>query len=253
MRRIKWHRSACIGSTNSYLNSLNGGDPNYDYEVAVTDFQDAGRGQKGNTWESQSGKNLLFSILVHPHRVDASNQFIISQAIAMAVVESVAHAVPDQKDMFTVKWPNDIYWKDSKLAGILIENTIMGEGISHSVVGVGLNVNQEKFVSDAPNPVSLKNITGYDCNKESLLEGILCRFIELMEGLSNESEQLNNNYCNRLYRREGWHTYCDSEGCFEAQIAGVALDGRLELRTQKGEHRLYEFKQVSYVLPHRSI
>ena len=88
MSKIKWHRSDSIGSTNTYLRELGGGDPDYDYEVAVADFQTAGRGQKGNTWESEQGKNLLFSILAHPHNINVREQFFISEAIALAVSDS---------------------------------------------------------------------------------------------------------------------------------------------------------------------
>ena len=162
MKNIKWHRSSSIGSTNTYLRELNGGDPAYAYEAAVASFQTAGRGQKGNSWESEAGKNLLFSILAHPNNIKVQEQFYISQAIALAVSDSVMAAVgPQYACDVSVKWSNDVYWKDFKMAGILIENTLQGSNILDTVVGVGLDVNQEVFVSDAPNPISLKNITGH--------------------------------------------------------------------------------------------
>ena len=130
MARIKWHRSESIGSTNTYLRELGGGDPSFDYEVAVATFQTAGRGQKGNTWESEAGKNLLFSILAHPQNIKVQEQFYISEAIALAVSDSViAFIGPEYADSVSVKWSNDVYWKDYKMAGILIENTLQGDRI----------------------------------------------------------------------------------------------------------------------------
>ena len=116
MSRIKWHRSDSIGSTNTYLRELKGGDPDYEYEVAVADFQTAGRGQKGNTWESEQGKNLLFSILAHPYNIKVQEQFYISEAIALAVSDAVMAALGQEfADGVSVKWSNDIYWGDFKM------------------------------------------------------------------------------------------------------------------------------------------
>ena len=104
MEKIKWHRSDSIGSTNTYLRDLKGGDPDFDYEVAVADFQTAGRGQKGNTWESEQGKNLLFSILAHPYNIKVREQFYISEAIALAVSDSVAVAMGSEYAA-DLRWP----------------------------------------------------------------------------------------------------------------------------------------------------
>lgn len=252
MSKIKWHRSDSIGSTNTYLRELNGGDSAYDYEVAVADFQTAGRGQKGNTWESEQGKNLLFSILAHPKGIKVQEQFYISQAIALAVSDAViAVAGPEYADGFSVKWSNDIYYKDYKMAGILIENTLQGSSILDTVVGVGLDVNQEVFVSDAPNPISLKNITGKEYDRDALLNDIVERFIGYME-LSSDREraEVDRLYRSRLYRREGFYKFRDENGVFEACIEGIRPDGCLMLLTRSGEHRTYEFKQVQFVQLH---
>ena len=250
MKKIKWHRSDSIGSTNTYLRELNGGDPAYDYEVAVADFQTAGRGQKGNTWESEQGKNLLFSTLAHPKGIKVQEQFYISEAIALAVSDAVIVAAgPEYAAGFSVKWSNDIYYKDCKMAGILIENTLQGSSILDTVVGVGLDVNQEVFVSDAPNPISLKNITGRDYDRDALLDDIIARFIGYME-LDTPSQRagVDELYRSRLYRRQGYYKFRDENGVFEACIEGIRPDGCLMLQTRSGEHRTYEFKQVQFVL-----
>lgn len=249
MEKIKWHRSDSIGSTNTYLRELGGGDPAYDYEVAVASFQTAGRGQKGNSWESEAGKNLLFSILAHPGNLQVQEQFYISEAIALAVSDSVMEAIgPDFAANVSVKWSNDVYWKDYKMAGILIENTLQGSRILDTVAGVGLDVNQEVFVSDAPNPISLKNITGREFDIEALLNDITTRFIGYMELPVDRRSEVDSLYRSRLYRREGYHKFRDENGVFEACIVGIRPDGCLMLQTRKGEHRVYEFKQVQFIL-----
>lgn len=249
MSRIKWHKSDRIGSTNTYLRELNGGDPAYDYEVAVASFQTAGRGQKGNTWESEAGKNLLFSILAHPKNIKVQEQFYISEAIALAVSDSVINAIgPKYAEKVSVKWSNDIYWSDFKMAGILIENTLQGSSILDTVVGVGLDVNQEVFVSDAPNPISLKNITGRDFDIDTLLNDIIDRFIGYMEKSESQHPEVDQLYRNRLYRREGIHRFRDGKGEFKASIEGIRPDGCLMLLTDNGQHRVYEFKQVQFIL-----
>ena len=119
------------------------------------DYQTAGRGCGTNTWESERGKNLLFSMLIHPENLPANKQFQISMAISLAIVDALGQLVGD----LSIKWPNDIYWRNGKIGGILIENTLKGNLIKESIIGVGLNVNQREFHSDAPNPVSLWQIT----------------------------------------------------------------------------------------------
>ena len=185
--KIKRHRLQTVHSTNSFLRELNGGDASFDMELATTEFQTAGRGQKGNSWESEQSKNLLFSILLHPVYVQPSKQFCISEAIALAVVKSLKEIVADElvaKD-FSVKWPNDIYWKNKKIAGILIENELFGSTIRDCIVGVGININQQIFLSDAPNPVSLYNILGVNTNVEEVLDDIIKQFVANVSMIEN--------------------------------------------------------------------
>ena len=119
-------------------------------------IQTAGRGQAGNSWESEAGKNLLFGLLFHPREVEANRQFILSQAVALSICETLS----DYAEDIRIKWPNDIYWKDRKICGMLIENTLVGRCIENCIIGAGININQQTFCSDAPNPVSLRQITG---------------------------------------------------------------------------------------------
>ena len=134
--------------------------------VIYTDFQSAGKGQPGNAWESSKGMNLLFSVMLHPIQVHMDELFLISQLVSVAI----KNALDEYTTNITIKWPNDIYWNDKKLAGILIENSLQGNKIMSVVIGIGLNVNQKLFLSNAPNPVSLFLITGKRQNRKQLLQ-----------------------------------------------------------------------------------
>lgn len=249
--KIKRHRLQTVHSTNSFLRELNGGDASFDMELATTEFQTAGRGQKGNSWESEKSKNLLFSILLHPVYVQPSKQFCISEAIALAVVKSLKEIVAEEsvaKD-FSVKWPNDIYWKNKKIAGILIENELFGSTIRDCIVGVGININQQNFISDAPNPVSLYNILGVNTNVEELLDTIIKQFVANVSMIENgQTALLHNEYMDSLFRRKGIYPYRDADSEFMATIKDVREDGRLILTDSDDKERIYEFKEVAIVL-----
>jgi BirA family biotin operon repressor/biotin-[acetyl-CoA-carboxylase] ligase len=202
----------------------------------VADYQTAGKGCGTNSWESERGKNLLFSMMIHPENLPANKQFQISMAISLAIVDALGQLVGD----LCIKWPNDIYWRNGKLAGILIENTLKGNFIKDSIIGVGLNVNQREFHSDAPNPVSLWQITSQETDREQLLKDILNRL--------DFGEALKECYMKLLYRRKGFHPYTDKDGVFMAEIAGVEDDGHLLLIDEDGKERRYAFKEVTFII-----
>ncbi len=210
--------------------------------VVWADYQTAGRGCGTNRWESERGKNLLFSMLIRPQRVSAAGQFRISMAISLAIVRTLAPLVESLEggtDGLSIKWPNDIYWHDAKLGGILIENHVAGAHIRQSIIGVGLNVNQTVFLSDAPNPVSLRQLSGAVHDRESLLH-------HLVEAFSLDIRP--SDYQSLLYRRTGFHPYADGGGRFEAELAGVEDDGHLQLRDREGRQRRYAFKEVQFIM-----
>jgi BirA family biotin operon repressor/biotin-[acetyl-CoA-carboxylase] ligase len=204
--------------------------------VVWADYQTAGKGQGTNRWESERDKNLLFSILYHPLHIQANRQFTISMAISLAIVDALEQQIGD----VCIKWPNDIYWRNGKLGGILIENTLKGNLIKDSIIGVGLNVNQREFHSDAPNPVSLWQITGQETDREQLLKDILQR-LDCGGGSKNR-------YMQMLYRRKGFHPYTDKNGVFMAEITGVMDDGHLLLTDDNGKERVYAFKEVTFII-----
>ena len=210
--------------------------------VVQTDFQTAGKGQIGNSWESEAGRNLLFSMVLYPQRVTVDNQFLLSQLVSLGIKK----ALDEYTDGITVKWPNDIYWNDKKLVGILIENSLQGTKIKSSVIGIGLNVNQKVFVSNAPNPVSLLQITGRRQNRKLLLTKICQNIQKLYTELS--VTKIRAEYAEALYRKEGFYAYRANDETFQAKIISVHPDGQLELETEAGERKEFYFKEVSFVL-----
>jgi BirA family biotin operon repressor/biotin-[acetyl-CoA-carboxylase] ligase len=204
----------------------------------VAEFQTAGRGCGTNRWESERGKNLLFSMLIHPNDIAASRQFHISMAVSLAICEALGQYIGD----LSIKWPNDIYWRNGKIGGILIEHTLQGTVIKDSIIGVGLNVNQRMFHSDAPNPVSVWQICERDTDREQLLRDILAAFDRLL------GQDLRQQYLSQLYRRHGFHPYTDNNGAFMAELVDVEDSGYLVLRDDNGQKRRYAFKEVAFVI-----
>ena len=221
-------------STNRWLREQ-GGEENM---VVWADYQTAGRGCGTNHWESERGKNLTFSMLLHPHDVPAQKQFRISRAISLAICKALGQHIGD----LSIKWPNDIYWRDGKIGGILIEVTLQGNKVKDCIIGIGLNINQRVFRSDAPNPVSMWQICEQETDCEQLLQEILQAFQEYM-CKSNKDE-----YQSMLYRRKGFHPYADKDGAFMAEIIDVEDDGHLLLRDDNGQLRRYAFKEVTFVI-----
>ena len=216
------------------------------------DFQTAGHGQATNHWESEDGKNLLFSLLLRPSVIPASEQFVITEIVTLAIINALQDYI---RQRITIKWPNDIYVGDKKLCGILIENALCGPTIDTCIVGIGININQELFISNAPNPISLKQLNGRDNDREEIFEEIYqnilnyydyyadmsdrfnCQSTVLSdaqkqdgavlspclrgtsgaEGVNNSQlstirQSLHYEYMNNLYRRVGYHNYSTPEG-----------------------------------------
>ncbi|MBR3521277.1 MAG: biotin--[Prevotella sp.] len=227
-----------ITSTNDYLLSLKSQED----IVAVSDYQTRGKGMGTNRWESEPGKNLLFSILIHPTWIPVNQQYLLSMAEAVALCDTLREVTDD----ITIKWPNDIYWKDKKISGTRIDVNLSGGILADMVIGTGINVNQTEFLSDAPNPVSLKQITGREHDREALLNDILERFQPLQQMLKDGgTEEIVRLYHERLYRKEGMHGYKDANGTFMAAIDYVEPSGILHLTLEDGTKREYMFKEVA--------
>lgn len=215
-------------------------------ELITADFQEAGHGQRGTVWEADEGKNLLFSFAFRPKGIRADHQFFLSEALALAVCDALQPLIGN----CTVKWPNDIYWNNYKICGMLLEHTLCGQFIDNTRTGVGINVNQQNFKGDAPNPVSIRQIMGKDASRKELMERTIARFVHYYDMLlHSDSNALHNIYMKRLYRRAGFHPYRDSSGqTFEAAIADIAPTGLLTLETRSGERRTFAFKEISFAI-----
>lgn len=210
-------------------------------QVAYTDFQMAGRGQTGNSWESEKGKNLLFSVLFYPQHIALEQHFIMSELIAVSVAEVLNEITPG----FQVKWPNDIYFGEKKIAGILIENTFQGNSIKTMVAGIGININQKTFKSNAPNPVSLFQITGKVFERQLILDKIIDKMADYYQ--TADLETIRTKYFSLLYRKNGFHLYQTDSHIFSARIKNIYPDGKLELETEKGEMLGFYFKEVEFL------
>ncbi|MGL5319047.1 MAG: biotin--[acetyl-CoA-carboxylase] ligase [Bacteroidales bacterium] len=233
-----------IDSTNSYLRSLSQEKDVEEGTLVWSASQTRGRGQRGNFWESEPDKNLTFSLILYPDFLHARDQFYLSELVAV----SLATELLKFDEEITIKWPNDIYWREKKIAGILIENDLLADHLSKCIIGIGLNVNQTEFRSDAPNPVSLKQITGLHCDLESLLDRIASRiYTNYLNLISEGPVALHDKYMHYLYRREGYHSYRDDQGEFRARILSVQSSGHLQLKTDSGETRVYGFKEVEFL------
>ncbi len=229
-------------STNRYLNECG---QVAELTTVVSRYQTAGRGQRGNSWESEAGQNLLFSFVLYPTFLEARHQFLISQFVSLSLKE----VLDEFTEGITIKWPNDIYWQEKKIAGILIEHDVQGPYLCRSLAGIGVNINQEVFRSPAPNPVSLRQIIG----KETSLPDFLYRVMQRMQSYYNllrdgHHAEIATKYQNALFHRTGFHTYRDAGGVFEAEIVHVHSSGLLVLRDRQGVERKYAFKEVEYLL-----
>jgi BirA family biotin operon repressor/biotin-[acetyl-CoA-carboxylase] ligase len=207
--------------------------------VVVADYQTAGKGCGTNSWESERGKNLTFSMLIHPTDIPASQQFRITEVVSVALCEVLEQYIGD----VSIKWPNDIYMGDKKICGVLIENRLQGNVIVDSIIGIGLNVNQTEFVSDAPNPVSLRQLLGREIDREALLHD----FLETLETVSS-SETTYSAYRNKLFRMGKQAVFSDETGRFEGTIQDVETDGRLLIKDLAEQERRYAFKEVQFVI-----
>ena len=242
-------------STNSYLRRMAGEKDSLPDDqsaslVVWTDYQTAGRGCGTNVWESERGQNLLFSVLIRPSSVPPEKQFILSMANALAIKAALDEYVGEVK----IKWPNDIYWQDKKICGTLIETTMRGNRLGDCIIGTGINVNQQQFVSDAPNPVSLRQILGREVDPGEVLQKVLQHISAYMRLVELGAwERLRTLYRYGLYRLEESHYYMIDNSREYCKLLGVSDDGHLQLQLlsgQGGGHTTLSlaFKEVQFII-----
>lgn len=232
-----------VDSTNNYANGQIREIDVPEGTVFLTYEQTVGRGQMKNFWESEPGQNLTFSLVLYPDFLEIRRQFMLSKVITLGVYSALSKYVDDLR----IKWPNDIYSGNKKLGGILIENSIMYGLLKSSVIGVGLNVNQTEFRSNAPNPVSLKMLTNQhfdsECVLTELLSGMNYYYNLLCEG---EYEEIDRQFVSVLYRLNEWHLFRSDDEIFEGEIIGVNEIGQLQIRETNGQIVEFHFKEVEF-------
>ena len=239
-----------VTSTNDFLRSYRPVEERR-ITLVTAEYQTAGRGSGQNHWESERGKNLLFSLLVHPRHISPERVFVLSEVLALSICNALANSQSSIFNVqFRVKWPNDIYYGDNKICGMLIENDLKGQQLENCVMGVGINVNQTTFLSDAKNPISLAQIIGHEVERRFVLEKVMAHFTRYYDWAEQgHFADIHELYLNNLYRKDEKHLFCDEMGEFYGTIIDVEPSGHLIIADAlTNEKRRYAFKEVEYVI-----
>ncbi|MFZ5554180.1 MAG: biotin--[acetyl-CoA-carboxylase] ligase [Bacteroidota bacterium] len=236
-------RLESVDSTNDFALRWIKENPFHEGLLVVAEEQKAGKGQMGNRWESEKGKNLLFSLVVKPSFLPAGKQFYLSKITALAIKDTIQK----QLEEVMIKWPNDIYCRGKKIAGILIENRFSGENITASVIGAGINVNQ--VFAAAEKAISLQSLTGRETNRELLLEEFCSHFEGYYLALrSGKRDEINGLYLSSLLNFGSETRYRDAKGEFTGIIRSIAEDGRAEVwNKEKNAATWYDIKELVWV------
>jgi BirA family transcriptional regulator, biotin operon repressor / biotin---[acetyl-CoA-carboxylase] ligase len=234
-------------STNRFTSELLSKEKLPDGTIITARYQSCGKGAGENIWESAEGKNLTVSIVLHPEFLPLERQFILNKMVSLGVYDMISKLVTDPSQV-KIKWPNDVYVGNKKISGMLIENTIIGNTFQHSILGIGININQEVFSSDAPNPISLKNITGKEYNLRDCLT-LLCSCLEKRYGyLRNEGiNLLDEDYLSALYRKGESALYIYKNEMISATIIDISEEGMLILETMEGKIIECDFKEIVFL------
>ncbi len=234
-----------IESTNSYIKKIGIDNPLNNYTVVWAEEQTKGRGQLGSSWSSESGKNLTISILIRFSNFMLSNQFYLSMAISLGIREVLCNYISAP---IHIKWPNDILAGKGKIAGILIENIIAGNLIKQSIIGIGLNVNQDSFPNGIGNPISLKMISGINIDRNTLLNEIILsiqHFVSYVE--TKQFSRLRTDYLSHLYKINKPSMFIDlNELTFMGKITGVTEEGRLLVELENETTREFDLKEIKF-------
>jgi BirA family biotin operon repressor/biotin-[acetyl-CoA-carboxylase] ligase len=237
-----------IESTNLKMQQDNLDGINILNKVYYTDFQTKGKGIYTNSWESQPKKNLLFSLAIYPENLNPSHQFMLTKAISLALIDTVSLYL--ENDKLSIKWPNDIYYEKSKLAGILTTNTINADIIELSIIGIGLNINQLNFSKEITNPISFAQITHQEYDILEVLEKVLLSINDRLTQLRELDLHhfISFEYLSRLFQLECWEDYNIKGNLHKARILGVNNYGQLILEIKDGYTQHYDLKEVAFII-----
>ena len=229
-------------STNEEAQRIIKSEPDPFGTVVISQYQTKGRGQRGNEWKSEPQKNALFSLILRPEFITIKTQFKLHVITSLAIYDAL---FPSLGGLLRIKWPNDIYYKNQKLGGILIENSLCTDKIENSVIGIGLNVNQENF--DLPNATSLFEITQKKSEVNELIETVIVSLEKRIKCQDNHSfGTLKREYERRLFRFDEMKLYRDIHGDFQGRIIGIDDTGKLIIEKSVGI-QLYDLKEVAFL------
>ncbi len=237
-----------VDSTNSYATEMFRQIKPIEGTLVYTFNQQKGRGQRENVWQSQANKNVALSIVLYPTFLLAEKQFLLTKIISLAVADLMTELVNvSSSTNVKIKWPNDIYINNKKVAGILIENTLRENAINSSIVGIGINVNQLKF-ENAPNATSLKLITTKEFDLMQIVNR-LCEFVEAyyLQLKANKLETIDNAYLQRLYQLNEWKNYSANSISFEGKIIGISEIGKLKMLLKSTELKEFDLKEIVFI------
>lgn len=230
-----------VDSTNNYLKTLTKSDQLEEGTVILAAYQTKGKGQGVNTWHSSPGLNILLSILFKPSLM-VSNHFMISEFISLGIID----ILKDYEIHCSIKWPNDIYYNDQKIAGILIENSISGKSISQSIAGIGLNINETEFPASIPNPVSMKLILNESQNVTIIAERLIPKLINRYKMLGTSVNSLHEEYLQLLYKKNHLTTFHTISDSFQGKIIDVLKSGELIVLKENGQIGKYLHGDIHY-------
>ena len=234
-----------IDSTNTYLAELLKKGRLPEGFVVSASEQVQGRGQTHAKWKSEKGKPLLLSFVFYPTFLGLGDLFMLNKAITLGVSDVLKRLTGEK---ISIKWPNDIYFRDRKICGILIENSINSSGIQHTILGLGLNVNQDDFPKELPNPTSIKLITGKEMDRDYVLTelctSIEIRYLQLKRG---EYLKLTGDFESILYRKDEWHFFQSGRFVFEGMIKGVDSRGRLLVLLRNDLEKFYDLREIKFL------
>ena len=234
-----------IDSTNAYLQRQQS-ECDIRNWVVSTDGQTAGKGMGSNTWESEVGKNLTFSLALGMDFLPAERQFLLSEAVPLGIAEVLDAILPSEQ--LSIKWPNDIYYGNRKLGGILINSTIKGGMMDISIIGIGLNVNQMQFQDWPTHPISIKQITGKEYELQPLLEQIAEHVLLKVEQLKSNPTAIEQEYLKRLFRYRTWAEYEVDGEVMRLFITGIDEFGRLLLIDEQQIQHTFDIKEIKFLI-----
>ena len=232
-------------STNAYLQRQQSECDIRNWVVSA-DEQTAGKGMGGNGWESASGQNLTFSMALDMGFLPAERQFLLSEAVALGLYETLCPLIAEEK--LHIKWPNDLYYENHKLAGILINSTIKADRMDISIIGIGLNVNQIQFQDWPTHPISLRQITGKEYALQPLLEQVVKSIYNKVEILKVSPTAIEEEYLQRLFRYRTWADYEVNGKVLRLFMTGIDAFGRLMLVDKAEKEYCFDVKEVKFVI-----